>query len=169
MKKLLVVLCIVNITLSCSYPLFFGSEIAIHFNASGEADNFASPYALSVFLVLLGLFFCALGLFVPVMIDKAPKSSINIPNKEFWLSEENYPTFQRKFSSYWAEYNAILQLFLITICVLTIYANTLESPRLPMIPFAIALVSYLAYTGIWALRFIKVMKVPSVGDQTPAR
>lgn len=82
---ILFVLCVVH---ALWHYLQLPEKVASHFDLSGQPDGWSTKTSfITFYLVITGI--CAL-LFLGISfgISKMPVSLINMPNKDFWLSEE---------------------------------------------------------------------------------
>lgn len=64
-------------------------KIASHFNASGRADGWESKNSFIIFQIGITLFLSILFGILAFLIPKFPKSIVSLPNKDYWLNEEN--------------------------------------------------------------------------------
>ncbi|RMD51301.1 MAG: DUF1648 domain-containing protein [Ignavibacteria bacterium] len=64
------------------------NEVAVHFNASGQADNFSSKLSANIFQIGIVCFIAILFGGISYFITRAKDDFINLPNKEYWLAPE---------------------------------------------------------------------------------
>lgn len=69
------------------YPVL-PESVAIHFDAQGRADNWASKQSFLFFQFLLLGFIAFQAFLLPRLLKKLPVSLLNIPNKEYWTTPE---------------------------------------------------------------------------------
>ena len=67
------------------YPLL-PDRVASHFGAGGEADGWTSKRNFTVLLGAVQMLMVSTFLGIIFLLEKAPASLINIPNREYWLA-----------------------------------------------------------------------------------
>lgn len=117
--SLVVVLPILNFWYWTQLP----AEVAIHFNAAGKPDDWM-PRTSAILLML------ALQIGLPVFIlalvacmDKLPNSTINIPNREYWLKENRRDATLRFVFDSFLVLTIVLVVFMSALNHLTFQAN----------------------------------------------
>jgi uncharacterized membrane protein len=70
------------------------NPMAIHFNLTGQADGFASPMYNAILMSSLTSILTA-GMLGMSVFTRKP-TWINIPNRDYWLNEENRPATIRR-------------------------------------------------------------------------
>lgn len=132
-------------------------KVAVHFNAFGEPDNWASKRSYLIFQIILLLFTVILTFGLPRVLKKLPDSAINIPHKDFWLApERRHQTFsilQKRFE--W--FGVGLCALLIAINQLVIRAN-LHDQNLSAASWYILGV-FLLFVIVWSVRLCKDFKI----------
>lgn len=136
-------------------------RVAIHFGLNGNADNWTSRSAMTIFFGAFGvgwpLFFICLALLTAVI----PARFVNLPHREFWLAPERRAETVAYISCQLIWMGCLMVLFQAGIYWLTIQANRATPARLPMNLFLELLAGFLAGVLIWSLVFIRhFMKVP---------
>jgi len=128
--------------------------LATHFGASGVVNGWQTQSQYFVLeVVLLGV--CLLLAFgIPRLIGALPISLINLPNKEYWLAPERRQETVAFFKAQFAWFGCGLLVFLLVVNELVFKANHALPRRLDNTAFAIALVAFLAYVGIWTVRLV---------------
>jgi uncharacterized membrane protein len=111
------------------YPLL-PEKVASHFDAEGVPNDWSTK---KEFVWLAGGTFAGLTLFLcamPIIVRIAPRSLINLPNKDYWLSpEQRNATF--RFLTTWMLWFAALTLWLLAIVFHSaMVANLQQQPRL---------------------------------------
>jgi len=129
-------------------------RVAIHFNFAGKPDAWASKTTYLIFglgmLALMWLLFAGL----PRLIEKTPKESINVPNKEHWLSPEHIDEFRSIFSNYMYFYGGVTQLLFLGIGVLAHMAQRAHA-HLSMSGMFALLGAYVAITVVWLVMLVR--------------
>jgi len=128
-------------------------KVASHFDASG-APNGWSPTG-SLFLTYWAVIAIALllSLGIPALLGKLPRQSINLPNRDYWLSDEKFPETQRFFTSHFRWFGVLMLLLLVILFQMIFQANLSERPGLG--PAATwLLVGFLAAIAVWGTMFV---------------
>jgi uncharacterized membrane protein len=128
--------------------------LATHFGGSGAANGWQtqSQYFIAE-VVLLGV--CLLLAFgIPRLIGALPISLMNVQNKEYWLAPERRQETIAFFKAQFAWFGCGLLAFLLVVNQLVFKANQTLPRHLDNTEFAIALVAFLAFVGIWTVRLV---------------
>lgn len=132
-------------------------KVAVHFNAFGEPDNWASKRSYLIFQIILLVFTALVTFGLPLLLKKLPASAINIPHKDYWLAperqRETFSILQRKFE--W--FGVGLCALIISINQLAIRANLLGQ-NLPAASWYI-LGAFLLFVVLWSIRLCKDFKI----------
>jgi uncharacterized membrane protein len=103
-------------------------RIAVHFNAKGQPDSWASRLNATILsvslLVLIPLFFVGIG----QVIRWLPSSMINLPHREFWLAPGRRDETLRWITCWMLWFSFGLAVFLVGINHLTFIANRDAQP-----------------------------------------
>jgi uncharacterized membrane protein len=140
--------------------------VASHFNGAGTANGFMS----STFYVrfMLGMVIgvpCVVTLPVYLMLAVAP-SSINLPNRSYWLSEENRERTVQVLRTQAALIGALCASLMVYVHWLVIQANRLQPPQLPTHSFLVGAVLFVAMMLVLVLWPVQVFgRVPDAGKR----
>jgi len=159
---------VIGIIVQCIiyYPLL-GDEIASHFNGAGDADGFMPKN--SFFAIYLGsvlgtnLFFHIFGF----SMSHLPAHNLNIPNKEYWLSNEDN---KRKLFSYLLAFMIwialIVSVLFFGLFQLSFSANieNPSNPHLPMMIFLPMVILFLLLMGTSIFLLIMKLRVKKPVD-----
>ena len=107
-----------NIVLSLVSWVILPDTVAIHFGHDGMPDGWA-PVWLHV-LLFLGF---QLVLFVTIYFGSRLSLGlhsrwVNLPNKDYWLREENLPRAQETMASTMTEFGTVMMVFLFVVGIL---------------------------------------------------
>jgi uncharacterized membrane protein len=161
MRKALIVVFVANLILMAVSLAVLPEQVAIHFGGGGRPDSWASrEFHATIFLVLEVPFFL-MFYFAPRLTRGLPKSLLNVPNKDFWLRDENSREFERKFGYYMAEFGVAIFIFFFCINYLAMRANLSEPVQLDEKWFMIVFTAYMVYTLWWLVRLVKAMRIPA--------
>jgi len=135
-------------------------KVATHFGENGRPDGWMSKDTNFLIMQALYLFLFLMFYYTPVLIFKTSAKWVSLPNREYWLCDENREITQKKISSGMYEYGIYLFLFFAFLGYLTLQANLNPPVRLDESAFLIALVIFLSLTIYWTVRFILMFRLP---------
>ena len=149
-----------NVILTLVSWVILPDNVAIHFGANGVPDGW-SPAWFHV-LIFLGM---QLVLFVTIWFGSKLSLGlhgrwVNLPNKDYWLQEENLPKAQERIASTMMEFGTAMMLFLFVIGVLTIKANLSDPVRLSNEFFWPSFLIFMAFVVYWCIKFLYLFRVP---------
>lgn len=160
MKTVFILSFICNIFLSIVAAVISPDKVAIQFGIGGSPNNWASPEANALIMGSSHLLIFVSIYFTPFLIRKAPTSMINLPNKDYWLSEENRKKTELMLSNETCLFGVSINLFFFAIGLLALDANFSTPVKLREDLFWILFGSFLAFTIYWVIRLITKFKVP---------
>ncbi len=161
MRKALLAVFVANLLLNAVMLAVLPDQVAIHFGAGGTPDSWASKeFNAAIFLVLEVPFFL-LFYFAPVLTTGVSRSLLNLPNKDYWLKEENLAAFHRKFGSYMAEFGVAIFTFFFCISLLTLQANLSHPVLLNTEWFMVVFVLFMLYTLWWLVKLVRGLRIPA--------
>ncbi len=155
MQKLLVALVAIGALFVWLTSSGLSATVASHFGASGEPNGFM-PRTAYVYL-MLGLV-VALPLLVARsgrLVARLPASSINLPNKSYWLAPERHAGTVRSISDWLVGFAILLLLLLCYVHWLVVQANTGVTKQLSSVPFMLGLALFLVATIAWLIAFYR--------------
>lgn len=157
----LVLLTMVYAVLVAVFATQLPERVAIHFGVGGRADGWADRQQATLFFELLTIvpivFF-----FLAMLMRALPAGSFNLPHRDYWLAPERRAETVATISGQLMWMGCLMVLFLAGIYWLTIEANRLTPPHLPMQSFLALLISFLAATGVWMVLFLRRFFKPPV-------
>ena len=161
MRKVLIAVFVANLILTAVSLAVLPDQVAIHFGGGGRPDSWASKeFNAAIFLVLQVPFFL-LFYFAHTLTLGFPSRFLNVPNKDYWLREENLELFQKKFRFYMAEFGVAIFVFFFCLTGLTIMANLSDPVRLDEALFMVVFVAFMLYTLWWLVRLVRGLRVPA--------
>ena len=164
MRKVLIAVFAANLILMAVSLTLLPDQVAIHFGGGGYPDSWASKeFNAAIFLVLEVPFFL-LFYFSSVLPLGVSKKFLNIPNKDYWLQEENLARFQKKFGYYMAEFGVAIFIFFFCISLLALLANLRDPVLLDSGLFMIVFIAYISYTIWWLVKLVRGLRVPDSGS-----
>lgn len=138
-------------------------QVAVHFGRGGVPDSWASKEWNALVFVLLETPLFLLFWFAPALPLGIPPRFVSVPNKDYWLRDENRPAFKRTFQRLMDRFGTAFFLFFFCIGVLTLQANLSQPVRLNERGFFLALVLFLGYTAVWTIGLFRAFRVPDDG------
>ena len=164
MRKLLLCLFLANLTLVFISLIILPSEVAVHFGRNGMPDSWAPKETNITIFLLIQLPLFILFYFASLLPLKIPPKLLSLPNKSYWLKEENISSIQPKLGSLMLEFGCVLFTFLLGVGLLTLEANCSDPVRLKETLFFLLFIAFMAYTGYWCLKFIKAFRIPEAHE-----
>ena len=138
---------------------------ALHFGADGAANGFASPaensLAMIGFSTLMAIVFIGTAYLMLVL----PASLINLPNKDYWLSEQRRPETMKKIAAFMDEMGIGTMAFFLLLQWEILQANRLDPPRLSPNVMNVATVVLVAFLLIVTVRILLAFRLPKNADQ----
>ncbi len=163
MRALFILSFIANVILTLVSLAILPSRVAIHFGGNGMADSWAPSYVNAIiFLGIESFLFCCL-LLAPRFMFVFPDKWLNLPNKRYWLKEENKPRAKAIIASMTWEFGIATFVFLFIVGVLAIQANLSDPVRLNEKVFLAALVLFLLYVAYWCTKWFWAFRTPREG------
>lgn len=159
-KKVLLVTCLLGMLLSIICYFYSPEKVAIHFNAKGIADSWASKNInlilwIAVYSIMTGFF-----LSIPLILKKTPIKFINMPNKQYWLAPERIDHTVTIVSNMLYRIGAALNIFFIVLGFIGFRANLFEEVRLDNTVVYILLGIFSIFTIGWLIKFYSQFKKP---------
>jgi len=149
-----------NVVLTLVSWVILPDNVAIHFRGDGMPDGWAPIW-------FHGLIFLGMQLVLFVTIYSGSKLSlglhsrwVNLPNKDYWLREENLPKAQEMVRSTMMEFGTALMLFLFVVGILTTQANLSDPVRLSNEFFWPSFVLFMAFVVYWCVKLLLMFRVP---------
>jgi uncharacterized membrane protein len=162
-RKLLIIAFVANLILTAVSLAILPDQVAIHFGGGGLPDSWASKESNAAIFLVLEVPFFLLFYYASVMTLGVPRKFLNLPNKDYWLREENLVLFQRKFSYAMAEFGVAIFIFFFCINGLSLLANLSDPVQLNHAAVLAALVIYLSYVMWWLVKLVRSLQVPKGG------
>ena len=151
---------IANLILALVAFLLSPPNVAIHFALGGEPDAWAPSYANALIMAAVNTLIFLSLLFANYVTSKVPARWISIPNRDYWLKEENLPRMHSILSYQLYLMGAATFALLFFVGLLALQANLSEPVRLREDLFWWPLGLFMAYTAYWTINFMLVFRVP---------
>ncbi len=138
-------------------------NVAIHFSGSGAPDNWMSKGAhILIFMGLMAVLYGSFAL-APRLLDGVQDKYISLPNKEYWLLEQNRPEAVRRMAGLMYSFGVATGLLMLGVLILIVAANLSDTVRLNGGIFLVIFISYIAYTVWWLVRVFTAFRIPGNG------
>ncbi|MCX5852398.1 MAG: DUF1648 domain-containing protein [Deltaproteobacteria bacterium] len=134
--------------------------VAVHFGPGAVPNGWGSKYVSALFFLVIQTVLFFSMYYSSRMIFTFPARWMNLPNKDYWLKDENKPRAGEIISKLMWQFGTALFLFLFIVNLLTIQANLSRPVRLDERAFIIALVMFFIFIGYWLISFVRSFRVP---------
>lgn len=146
------------------YPRLPDSVVS-RFDFAGRPGGGMSKTAFTIFEMAMTGGMTVLFVFTHLMIRWLPASSINMPQKDYWLAPERRVQTAWKIQGYMLEFGIATLLFMSAMFHLAVRANLSEPRHLSNGVFWVLFGGYMAFILIWCLRFNRAFSKISLSIQ----
>lgn len=160
MRRALILAFVLNLGLALAALAVSPPKVAIHFGTGGIPDGWAPAYVNSLLMVGLDALILLLFLFTPLMIRRTPARWINLPNKAYWLGEENRNRMELILTRRLDQFGAVTFLLLFLLGLLVLQANLSNPVHLREDILWWGMGAYVIYSVGWTLRLKRDFRVP---------
>ena len=162
-KSLFVMIFIGNILLAVLSLIVLPERVAIHFGGGGLPDSWSSKYFHTIFFMLTDIVLFFLMYYLPQLVLFFPARYISLPNRDYWLQEQNRNELKTKLGGLTWEYGTFLFAFLFVIGFLAVMANLSHPVRLNEPLFLVVFIIFMIYTVYWIIKLTRSFKIPGGG------
>jgi serine/threonine-protein kinase len=135
--------------------------VAVHFDASGTPNGFATREACRQFMLSFTLAVPVFIVFVTALLPRLiPRAMINIPNRDYWLAPERADASVNFLSEQGIWFGCIFLVFLTWVDEVLVKANTVSPPVFPTGVFLGSMALLFAAIVIWAVRMFRRFSRP---------
>lgn len=159
MKKTFINLFLIAMLFNLVSYTLLPERVAVHFGSGGKPDSWASREVHLAIFVGMYVFLFLIFYFAPALTLKTPAKWLNLPNKDYWLKEENKPRTLALITKLTYEFGIVMFLFFLVINILTVSANLAQPVRLNETLFFFFLAAFLVYTVYWVIKFFLAFKI----------
>ncbi|MFN7722370.1 MAG: DUF1648 domain-containing protein [Pirellulaceae bacterium] len=135
-------------------------KVAIHFNAAGKADSWASKSHAMLLMIGLQTFLPAFLLLISQLTRSLPTECINLPHREYWLAPERKEATLKSMERFLWWIAMATCLWILVVNHLTFVANVSEE-NLRLLPFFAGLAIYMAIVFCLAGGLVWKFRLPS--------
>lgn len=160
MKCALVIAYLANVILSIVGLLVLPEPVASHFGEDGLPNEWMKPTInfWVMFLVYSLIFILFIG--IPSLLRKIPKRLLSLPNKDYWLLEENWAEFNMRLRRRFHQYGFATLMFFFCEAAMVLDANLADPIRLQMEPFWVTFSAFMLYTVLWVSQVFRALALP---------
>lgn len=152
---------IIVVTFILSSSGVLPEKIASHFNGTGVPNGFMSKEGYIQFILLFAVGIPTLSVGSISFAMSYASGTINIPNKEYWLSVKNRTQTIQFLKSHVAYFGILIASFIAYIHWLLLKANSVEPPQLPNSLFFVGMGMFLLSMLLWGLWLdLKFVRLP---------
>lgn len=160
MKTVFIFSFIANVALTLISLDILPPCVALHFGPGGAPNNWGSKYVSAFLFLVIQTVFFFLMYYSARTIFTFPPRWINLPNKDYWLKDENKHRAAEIISALMWQFGTALFVFLFIVNLLTIQANLSSPVRLDERAFLTALLAFFIFIVYWLVRFLRSFRVP---------
>ena len=160
MRTLFCIAFAANVLLMVASLAILPDRVAIHFGPGGCPNGWASKEMNAFFFLLLETPLFLLLWFAPSLPLGLPSRFVSLPNKDYWLREENRPALRQKMEHLMAQFGTAFFLFFFCLGLLTVQANLSQPVRLNEEAFFPVLILFLVYTVFWTIGLFRSFRLP---------
>ncbi len=128
--------------------------VASHFDASGAPNGFMAREAYLVFMLCLTLGLPLLLLLPRMLLGLVPVRFINLPNRDYWLSQERSGETIRFLRNHSLWLSALVLLLLCFVHRVVVDANAVQPPHLQASSLVIGLAAFIVGMAVWLVALI---------------
>ena len=135
-------------------------RVASHFGGSGAADSFMSRrgYVTFMLVFVVGLPLVMTG--IMTLVFRSATTSLNIPNREYWLTAERRPETVAFLINHNMRFGACLAAFLSYVHWLVVQANLQQPPELSNGAIYTALALFVITIMAWTTWLLRAFRKP---------
>lgn len=137
------------------------AQVASHFAGAGSANGWMGRSNYLVFMLALGI---GMPVLVVVVVGALPRmmvGSINIPNRDLWLTPKRRDETLRYLSAHACWLGCLLAAFITGVHIVLLRANATQPAQLPGTMFFSVLVTFLIGLVLWIVALHARFRNPS--------
>lgn len=167
MRKAFLIIFLLKIVLNIAAYFILPDNIAIHFSSGGRPDSWAPKEINALIFLGLDLLLFFLFWYTPSLVLNTPEKWISLPNKSFWLKEENKPLVKQKLETLMSEFGIAIFGLMFLISILTIQANLSDPVKLDESLFFLFLIVFFIYLVYWCIKIFRAFRLPKDQKEGP--
>ena len=160
MRTILILIFLANVILTLVSLLVLPPEVAVHFGKNGIPDSWASKEFNAMMFLGIDVLLLIVFLAGPSLSLGLSPKWVSLPNKSYWLKEENREMIQKKLAPLMIEFGSACLTFLLLVQLLTLEANLADPVRLNEGIFFTTFIAFMLYTGYWCRALVRAFRIP---------
>lgn len=160
MRNAFIMIFVANLLLALAALVVGPPQVAIHFGAGGEANGWAPAVVSAILMIGVNVMVFASFYFIPRILQGMSPQWINVPNKEYWMRDENRARMEELFAESMYQFGAATHLLLFLVSLLALDANMSEPVRLNDGIFWVCFALYMTYTAYWTVKLVRAFRLP---------
>lgn len=140
------------------YPVL-PNLMASHFDSSGNPDRWITKPFFFLFEAVILFLMLFVFLALPKLTVKIPKNMVNLPNKDYWLTEERSVETCRILAEFnnWFCVGLIMLFFTVNHFV---FKANIEKISLPSVAMWLIVLLFIAFTIVWTIVLLLRFRLP---------
>ncbi len=136
------------------------ARMASHYGASGQPNGFMPRDTF--FLFYVGLFSAIITLFLmmPRVLSQLPRELVNIPHRDYWVTDERWPEALKRMGDWMAWFSVALAVLAAATLFLILRSNIWRQPLNNAAMLGI-LGGFLAFTLYWLVALYRAFRPPT--------
>ncbi len=135
-------------------------RMASHYGPSGQPNGFMSRDEFFIFyFVVFGLVVLLFST-MPALLTRIPRELVNIPHREYWLTDERWPEALERMGDWMSWFGTAMATLAAAVLHLVLRSNLSRAP-LDNTAMLVILGSFFAFTGIWLVRLYRAFRPPT--------
>jgi len=136
------------------------ARMASHFGPSGQPDGFMPRDGFFIFY--FGVFGLVIALFMtmPAVLDRIPRELVNIPHREYWLTDERWPDAMERMSGWMAWFGVGLAVLAAAVLQVVLRSNLQQMP-LDNGVMLVLIGGFFAFTFYWLFALYRAFRPPT--------
>lgn len=134
--------------------------VASHFGVSGRPDAYMAKASFFMIMIVVGGGSVASLFAVPALLHRLPPRLINIPNRDYWLADEERREIAVDHMGSWMGWMAVATAAILAVAVeLSVRAN-LYRTNFDNTTFMVSLGAYFVFVIVMVIRMKRAFRVP---------
>lgn len=135
-------------------------RMASHYGVSGQPDGFMMR--IDFFVFYFGIFGLVITLFMtmPAVTSHIPRELVNIPHRDYWLTDERWPRAMDLMGGWMAWFGVAMSILAAAVLHLVLRSNLTRQP-LDNDAFLIALGAFFVFCGAWLVGLYRAFRPPT--------
>lgn len=160
MRNIFIISFIANLVLTVVVLIMGPETMAIHFGGGGVPNGWASAKANALIMTGIDVLLFASFFFVPQLMRVTPDKWVNLPNKDYWLKDENRSKAMTMLCDQLYKLGALMFVFMFSVGLLVLQANLSDPVLLREDLFWPPFIFIMLYTVYWTVKIYRIFRIP---------